>query len=218
LLLADDPQKQYNLIHFANNLKKGGILLIGNVIDEERKGERKQPAAASALGSDDADSEDGQYTCRSLTRRQVERIRSRKLRWGDYIKACNLKAFQVVSTARTVQEGVQQMLMMGGLGALDPNSVLLEFHEEGGEEEQLLPADKKVSVHNPLDGLSLPEESLQRVKECSRNLPLNSPGRDRTKAGGKARYISMLRDISIFGHNLLLARYFDLLPHYLVDG
>eukprot|EP00466_Bigelowiella_natans_P020314 jgi/Bigna1/144213/aug1.85_g18921 len=219
LLLADDPEKQYNLIHFANNLKKGGILLIGNVIDEERKAEEKQPSASSA--SSDADGEEGKETSRFDAS-------SRKLHWGDYIKTCNLKAFPVVTTARTVQEGVQQMLMMAGLGALDPNSVLLEFHEEGGEEEQLLPADKKVFVRNPLDDLNLPEESLKRVKECTRKLPLNSPGRDRAKAGGKARlfhsrivhhrYISMLRDISIFGHNLMLARYFDLLPHYLVDG
>jgi len=187
LLIAEDCERQYNLIHFANNVKKGGILVIGDVICAEEKG-------------------DGRQRDLNLSHFLIKRLESRRRAWGEYIKACKLKAFPSVTASHSMQSGIQQLLMMVGLGALRPNTVLLEFLEE----------DRKSS-----QTFELSESLPQRVQEIAKQLPVESPGSKAANQPGqvsKPRYLSILRDILAVGHNLLLARNFQKLPHYLVDG
>eukprot|EP00470_Lotharella_oceanica_P013052 CAMPEP_0170193092 /NCGR_PEP_ID=MMETSP0040_2-20121228/56073_1 /TAXON_ID=641309 /ORGANISM="Lotharella oceanica, Strain CCMP622" /LENGTH=552 /DNA_ID=CAMNT_0010441635 /DNA_START=187 /DNA_END=1843 /DNA_ORIENTATION=- len=177
LLLADDPLSQYRLIHLANNLKKGGVLFLADIRTQE-----------NAL---------------PLSIHKAQILEERRLIWTDLIRGCKLKAFPFVTTATSTREGMRHMLELAGLGALRPNSVLLEFREDE-KPSAVKPNSSQTRLNKWIHDVEILEQSGQSTTTVhDMELP---------------DYLTLIRDIRLLGQNVLIARHINSLPHYLVDG
>lgn len=91
LLLADS--KYSALIDFCNNLKKGGLYIIGVAVN-------------------------GEFGDFEVTTKL-------KQSWIDFIDSNSLKAFPQINVAPNVRNGLENLILLSGLGALQPNTVIL---------------------------------------------------------------------------------------------
>ncbi|RDD47297.1 Solute carrier family 12 member 9 [Trichoplax sp. H2] len=99
LLLVSNPRSCYPLIDFINNLKKGGLYILGNVIV-------------------------GRF-CEST----LEKHRSQFLGWLSFADKRHLKAFVEITTANCVRDGARNLMLTSGLGGMKPNTVVLGFYD-----------------------------------------------------------------------------------------
>jgi len=95
-----------NLEVVANQLKKGGVLIIGGVV--------VRPDDGSAGGT-------------ALQAKDALELEQRRVAWQDRITAQKLKAFPVLTVASSLRAGATALMTGAGLGALAPNTVLLDF-------------------------------------------------------------------------------------------
>eukprot|EP00466_Bigelowiella_natans_P006478 jgi/Bigna1/74272/fgenesh1_pg.28_\ len=286
LVVAKNPRCQYRLLHFANNLKKGGLLVLGSVLTPQLKmiqaaaSLAQQPVAPTkgtitqetrsleAEGKRDNDSDadgntpgaaitvmmatearggllcgSGLGTCTShgeilISNELVWRLSEIRKGWYDWIEACKLKAFPVVTAAETMRGGVQSLLLASGLGALRPNTVLFEFYEEDEKGNQAAAGCSSSSLRS----LSVPQARERVLRNALRRFPFlrdddaengrptaaaddsSGPYPSEGRAGwlceykNLGEYLRCLSDTLTFRHNLLIARHFPLMPHYLIDG
>ena len=145
LLLTGSPRGQYSLIHLANNLKKGGVLFLGDVVSGGAGGGGGGLSSAAAAG-----------------------VGERRRAWLDLAKECKLKAFPCVTTAATLREGVAHMLFMAGMGAIKPNSVLLPFPEAengSGGDELLSQAEGLCKAENRFPRSAVGKQQLRDREE-----------------------------------------------------
>jgi len=92
LLLADS--EEIALIDFCNNLKKGGLYIIGTTI----------------IG-DFADN--------------VEVTRKIKEDWVEFVDRNSLKAFPQIAVSNSLRSGYENLILLSGLGAMEPNTIVL---------------------------------------------------------------------------------------------
>ncbi|KAJ9468081.1 member 9 [Diplonema papillatum] len=96
LLLSHTPCNQVPVFEFMNDLKKGGLLVIGDVVVSET-----QP--------------------RGLLSQTV----ARRAYWERFIAESSLKAFVECCIAKTFREGVRSLMMNAGLGGMKPNTAIM---------------------------------------------------------------------------------------------
>ena len=98
LLVVPRPDPEaLALVDFANNLKKGGVFIIGSVL---------------LCDKDDADA----------AAAMAPRVLKIRLRWLDLIKQMKVKAFSEVAIAPTVRQGVLALSLVSGIGFMKPNT------------------------------------------------------------------------------------------------
>ncbi|KAL2916318.1 hypothetical protein HK105_204074 [Polyrhizophydium stewartii] len=97
LLLVDDPRLKYHLIKFMNDLKKGGLLILGHVL-------------------------------RGKFEDQLAEYKMSMPSWLRFIDIAQIKAFVQVTIAPSERAGAQSMLTGSGLGAMNPNMIVLGFY------------------------------------------------------------------------------------------
>lgn len=97
LLLVNSPRSACPLIDFINDLKKGGLYVLGHVLHDD-----------GASSKDDL---------------AVESLPN----WLNLIDHLKVKAFVEVTSAKTIREGTQHMMRLSGMGAMKPNTVVLGF-------------------------------------------------------------------------------------------
>ncbi|XP_061180735.1 solute carrier family 12 member 9-like [Saccostrea echinata] len=107
LLMVSNPRQCSELIHFINDIKKGGLFVIGHV----------------KLGSLDSYSEDP--------------ILDENPKWMGLIDHLKVKAFVEVTLANTVSEGLQHLLRLSGMGGMKPNTVCLGFLDDAKPKDML---------------------------------------------------------------------------------
>ncbi|XP_023029254.1 solute carrier family 12 member 9 [Leptinotarsa decemlineata] len=97
LLLVNSPRSACPLIDFINDLKKGGLYVLGHVETEELKENGPDPTI------------------------------NQTLHWLNLVDHLKVKAFVELTVARTVREGLQHLMRLSGMGAMKPNTVILGF-------------------------------------------------------------------------------------------
>jgi len=132
LLLADSQYAA--LIDFCNNLKKGGLYIIGATVP----GEFGDFESTTALRSE----------------------------WIDFIDRNGLKAFPQINVAPNVRNGLENLILLSGLGALNPNTVILPIL-------RMMRNDKKAAIAGPAesddDASGGDEEEDAKQREPSRS-------------------------------------------------
>eukprot|EP01084_Bolivina_argentea_P100138 179882_1 len=99
------PDAQYcATIDFCNNLKKGGLYIIGVVLH-------------------------GEYG-------EFEATTGLRKAWIEFIDRNELKAFPQINVAPNMRNGLENLILLSGLGALQPNTVILPILQNDEEEEE----------------------------------------------------------------------------------
>ncbi|KAJ8963730.1 hypothetical protein NQ317_012202 [Molorchus minor] len=107
LLLVNSPRSACPLIDFINDLKKGGLYVIGNV----------------EIGD--------------LTEEGPDPTINQHIYWLNLIDHLKVKAFVELTVAKTVREGVQHLMRLSGMGAMKPNTVVFGFLDDHEPEDFL---------------------------------------------------------------------------------
>eukprot|EP00485_Elphidium_margaritaceum_P002943 CAMPEP_0202707636 /NCGR_PEP_ID=MMETSP1385-20130828/19934_1 /ASSEMBLY_ACC=CAM_ASM_000861 /TAXON_ID=933848 /ORGANISM="Elphidium margaritaceum" /LENGTH=969 /DNA_ID=CAMNT_0049366387 /DNA_START=21 /DNA_END=2930 /DNA_ORIENTATION=+ len=161
LLLADDAD--IALIDFCNNLKKGGLYVIG-----------------SAVVGDFA------Y--------QVETVQKLRADWIQFVDDNALKAFPQIAVASTVRAGYENLILLSGLGAMRPNTIVLPLLR------LKLPSSQVISSLDRADNNVVEEEEKKtsdsfRLKALVQTTPAEMDALDYTK---------LCRNILRFKRNIVM--------------
>jgi len=97
LLMVNHPQTSIPLIYFVNNLKKGGMYIIGTVLRGD---------------------------CSPV---QLEALHTMKRGYVDFISKAKIKAFDEVLISPSVLEGTHNLISTAGVGVMKPNTVVFGF-------------------------------------------------------------------------------------------
>ncbi|XP_055377405.1 solute carrier family 12 member 9 [Condylostylus longicornis] len=130
LLLVSSPRSCCPLIDFVNDLKKGGLYVIGHV---------KIGDGTQQTGETDPSIEENKM-------------------WLSFLDHMKVKAFAEVTIAKTIREGVQHLIRLSGIGAMKPNTIIFGFYDEEASKDFLSSTNSlyKTTKFNENDFLNFP--------------------------------------------------------------
>ncbi|OWF41053.1 Solute carrier family 12 member 9 [Mizuhopecten yessoensis] len=99
ILMVAQPRQSCELIDFINDIKKGGLYVLGHV-----KVGRWEDHDTDPLGEE-------------------------QTRWMTLVDGMKIKAFVEITMATSVVEGMRHLVRIAGLGGMKPNTVCLGFYD-----------------------------------------------------------------------------------------
>lgn len=99
LLLVDNPRTSWNLIRFCNNLKKGGLYILGHV------------------------------TVSNSFQEQFSELKKQQRAWMKIRDMAKIKAFVQIGTGPSLAWGIRNVFLGSGLGGMRPNITVLGFFD-----------------------------------------------------------------------------------------
>ncbi|PAA93191.1 hypothetical protein BOX15_Mlig032640g1 [Macrostomum lignano] len=119
ILLISHPRQNAQMIKFVNDLKKGGLYVLGHVFP-------------SVL---------------NLEQMVIDPSEEAMPEWLSIVDELKVKAFVELTVAPDVRAGAQQLIRISGLGGMKPNTVCLGFYESAAVREAARVADQQ--SHEP---------------------------------------------------------------------
>lgn len=170
------------LIDFCNILKKGGLYVIGNIVITHDF----QETAAEALKNQRA--------------------------WLKFITKSKIKAFTKTAVAPSFRIGCQNLLMMGGIGALTANTVVvpLLFDEEG--KDKAMSSSLKSKLGNLIEKRKSARRFSRLLSGCESEVINDMSVKNQNMSNNKlniTEYLGILRDILVSNRNVLIADNFE---------
>ena len=107
LLLVTNPRSAIPLIDFVNDVKKGGLYVLGNV----RVGE--------------------------LDRFEEDPCNKELPNWVNLVDNLKIKAFVELTLSSTIKDGIYNLIRLSGLGGMKPNTVIMGFYDASAPEDLL---------------------------------------------------------------------------------
>lgn len=99
LLLVDNPRTSWNLIRFCNNMKKGGLYILGHV------------------------------TVSADFQEQFNELKKQQRAWMKIRDMAKIKAFVQIGTGPNLAWGIRNVFLGSGLGGMRPNITVLGFFD-----------------------------------------------------------------------------------------
>ena len=97
--MVANPYGNASLIRFVNDLKKGGLFVLGHVFQADYDTFEQDPVESGVTS------------------------------WLAFVDYLRIKAFVELTVAKTVREGLRQLVWLAGLGGMKPNLVCLGFYD-----------------------------------------------------------------------------------------
>lgn len=108
LLLVRDPNKSVKEVVLANDMKKSGLLILGNIIEFQHNTSDTDQISEQILP-----------------------------KWLQFVEHLKVKSFVEITRARSVVEGFEQLARLSGLGGMKPNTLVISFFENQSSTENL---------------------------------------------------------------------------------
>ncbi|XP_053574343.1 solute carrier family 12 member 9 [Bombina bombina] len=108
LLMVANPRTSCQLIKFVNDLKKGGLYILGHI----------ETGDLDTLPSDP--------------------VQAHYSFWLSLVDKLNVKAFVDLTLCTSVRQGTQHLLRITGLGGMKPNTLVLGFYDDATPDDYFL--------------------------------------------------------------------------------
>ncbi|CAI7995534.1 Solute carrier family 12 member 9 [Geodia barretti] len=141
LLMVSNPRSAYNMIEFGNDVKKGGLYVLGHVITEP-------------FGPDMAES-------------FSENLNT----WLTFVTISKMKAFVELIPAPSIRAGTQTLLATAGLGGMKPNTLAMGFYTKDIPINTLETLHNKLLKRHKVVRSLLKDTSLEKYNHINKNLP-----------------------------------------------
>ncbi|TRY78351.1 hypothetical protein TCAL_01732 [Tigriopus californicus] len=165
LLLVGNVRKSCALMDFTNAMKKSGMYFIGHVVMGDINMIAKDP------------------------------VMGEMSRYQSVIDKLKIKAFVEVTLAKTLREGIQNLICLAGLGVMKPNTIMMGFPRTQDDE---------------IDEL---KNSQFADRELDDLFPALQAPDERSSAPTASEYLSIVGDVIKLGKNLCIYRHFQQLNH-----
>ncbi len=107
LLLISNPRSCWPLIDFGNDVKKGGLFVLGNVKAGDLDNFEEDPCAKELPA------------------------------WMNFVDALKVKAFIELTLSTSLKEGIHNLIRVSGLGGMKPNTIMMGFYDSALPEDLL---------------------------------------------------------------------------------
>ncbi|KAG1679341.1 Solute carrier family 12 member 9 [Nymphon striatum] len=192
LLMVANPRTCLPLISFINDIKKGGLYIIGHV-------------KLGCIADHESDP--------TMEENPV---------WLNLIDKMKIKAFTELTLAKSVQDGMHQLVRLSGLGAMKPNTIILGFYDDTApidffSKEEYLCISESSASNTSSSRFYINEESISGVENRSNSESFPEPEISRLNNFRSDRsltdkdYVEMVKDSIKMRKNVCLARHFHLL-------
>ncbi|XP_064392785.1 solute carrier family 12 member 9-like [Halichondria panicea] len=141
LLLVNNPRSSLGLIEFTNDMKKGGLFVLGHVVP------------------------------RPFSRETANYYTGQLNAWLTFVEISKVKAFVELSIAPSIRMGTQNLLATAGLGGMKPNTIALGFYDDSIPRSQFINLKIKLSKRPQIFRSFIRDQSVEKFDRINQELP-----------------------------------------------